>query len=77
MSPQMSPNVAEILPTLEKVASLKSGDELDLTISSKMALHLINLTEKSLVALDDLLTNQMSAPLTKLKLLNWLVSGRD
>ena len=48
---------AKILPTLEKVAELQSGDELDMTLSSKMALHLLKLTEKSLCALDDCLTN--------------------
>ncbi|MEM6752671.1 MAG: hypothetical protein AAF630_06865, partial [Cyanobacteria bacterium P01_C01_bin.38] len=57
MSPDVVLNGAEILPTLEKVASLKNGDELDLKISSRMALHLINLTEKSLLALDDCLTS--------------------
>lgn len=57
MSSNVTSNDAEILPTLEKVASLKDGDELDLTISSRMAIHLISLTEKSLLALDDCLTS--------------------
>ncbi|MBE9216302.1 helix-turn-helix domain-containing protein [Plectonema cf. radiosum LEGE 06105] len=60
-------NDAEILPTLEKVASLKSSDELDLTVSSRMALHLINLTEKSLLALDDCLTDPDVRTVDKIK----------
>lgn len=64
---EVSANVAEILPQLEKVASLKNGDELDLTLSSKMALHLINLSEKSLATLDACLTDPDVRTVDKLK----------
>lgn len=67
MSSNVRSNDAEILPTLEKVASLKDGDELDLTVSTRMALHLISLTEKSLVALDECLTDPNVRTVDKIK----------
>lgn len=67
VSANVPSNVAEILPTLEKVASLKDGDELDLTLSSRMALHLISLSKKSLVALDNCLTDPDVRTVDKIK----------
>ncbi|MDJ0733253.1 MAG: helix-turn-helix domain-containing protein [Nostocaceae cyanobacterium] len=61
---QMSPT---ILPELEKIATLKPDETLDLTITSRMAIRLLNVTEKAIASIEDCLTNPDTRQADKLK----------
>lgn len=64
---ETSVNDVEILPTLEKAANLQNSNKLDLTITSRMAVNLLKLTEKSLSVLDDCLSDSDVRKADKLK----------
>ncbi|MUG98748.1 hypothetical protein F7734_43235 [Scytonema sp. UIC 10036] len=55
------------LPILERIANLEPGETLDLTISSRMAIRLLNLAEIALATVEDCLTNSDIKPSDRLK----------
>jgi len=57
---------SDTLTILEKI-SKKSGEKLDLTTTSKMAVHLISITEKALTVVEDVLANPNVRIADKLK----------
>ncbi|MFL9458055.1 helix-turn-helix domain-containing protein [Tolypothrix campylonemoides VB511288_2] len=63
-------NVATVSPTisvLEKVAKIEPNQTLDLSLSSRLAIRLLNLTEVAIATVEDCLTNVDAKPTDRLK----------
>ncbi|MUH00090.1 helix-turn-helix domain-containing protein [Scytonema sp. UIC 10036] len=63
-------NVAAVSPTisvLEKVANIEPNQTLDLSLSSRLAIRLLNLTESAIATVEECLTNVDVKPTDRLK----------